>query len=285
MSEPSRRSPVPPWVIFLAILLVTAVWSVFPLYSPRTPGTLQLGVVAGEDPAGLERAFGPLAEFLGPSVRRTGEVRVVSPAAIENGTHQADLLLVVPDQRLPKDHEVLAWTKPTGRTGIGTPLVLVSRVGPRTAPARWALGDRWVLGGADGARRMLTERGIALDEAPPVIGTSPYRHDEVIALLRHGAVDRIVVCQTDLERATASGRLRAADVRVEVLGPPRPRFSLVAGPSLSEPARRRIRARALDLDILRLNPRAGTAAAVAASMAQFGVNGFAPVEPFPSLRP
>jgi len=285
VSESSGRSPIPPWVILLAILLVTAVWSVFPLITPRTPGTLQLGVVAGEDPAGLRRAFGPLAAFLGPSVRRSGEVRVVSPESIEDGTHQADLLLVVADQRRPEDHVVLAWTKPTGRVGIGAPWVLVSRVGPQTDPARWALGDRWVLGGAEEAREFLSERGVALDEEPPVIGTSPYRHDEVIALLRHGAVDRIVVCQTDLERATASGRLHADDVRVETLGSARPRFSLVAGPSLSEPARRRLRARALDLDVLRLNPRAGVAATVAASMAQFGLSGFAPIEPFPSLRP
>lgn len=280
-----RRAQIPPWVILLAILLVTAAWSIFPLYSPRTPGTLRLGVIAGEAPADLERAFHPLVEFLGPSVRRSAETSVVTADQVAAGTHGADLLLVVADQQLPEGHEILAWAKPTGRVGIGTPWVLVTRTGPQDQAARWALGDRWVLGGPDAARAFLTERGLTLASTGPIVGHSPYRHLEVLALLRHGAVDRVVVRKEDLERAETAGLLEPDAIRVEVLSEPRPRFALVAAPSLSEPARRRLRARALDLDVLRLNPRAGLATAVANALGQAGLGGFAPTEPFPSLRP
>ena len=280
-----RRPSVPPWVVLLGILVVTAVWSLFPLYSPRTPGTLHLAVIEGEDPGTVQRAFGPLIEDLGRSVRRAGVVRIADREAIGDGTHAADLLLVTPDQPMPDDHEILAWTKPIGRIGLGTPLVLVTRRGQAGPEVRWALGDPSVLGGPEAAREDLEERGVALGEAAPIVGRSPYRHDEVIALLHHAAVDRIVVRRDDVERATAAGRLDPEAIRVEVLQPPSPRFALVASPSLSGPARRRLRARALDLDVLRLNPRNGSARAVANALGQLGLGGFAPTEPFPSLRP
>lgn len=280
-----RRPAVPPWVVLLAILVVTALWSLFPLYTPRTPGTLHLAVIDGEDPATLQRAFGPLADHLGRAVRRDGTVRAVSSTMIADGTHQADLLLVPHGHALAAGYELLAWAKEVGHVGSGTPLVLVSRRGRPDPEAAWALGDEGVLGGAEAAREALEDRGVILGPEPPMIGRSPYRHDEVLALLAHGSVERAVVRRADFDRNVAAGVLDPGSVRVEVLGRPMPRFALVAAPSLSEPARRRARARALTIDAQRLNPRNQTVRIVVTAQAQLGVGGFSPVEPFPSLRP
>ncbi|HKK70517.1 MAG TPA: hypothetical protein VKA86_04815 [Candidatus Krumholzibacteria bacterium] len=273
-----------PGSILLLVVLVTTVWALFPLHEPQLPGILHLGVIGGEDPPVLDRSFRPLVSFLGRSVRRSGVVQVLTAEEIDGGEHGADLLLVPPGRIQRDGYEVLAWTKPVGRVGVRTELVLVRRRGTVGEPLRLGLGDRDVLGGPAAGVRRLREGGMTVgDEA--TVGTSPYCHDEMIAAFAHGAVDAIVVRRTDLDRALGAGLLEGETLRIESLGEASPRFALVAGPSLSEPARRELRSRALTLDHLRLNPNHGQAKAVALSLAHVGIGGFAPLEPFPNLRP
>jgi hypothetical protein len=282
MSE--RFRSLVPGAILLAVVLVTTVSALFPLHEPRLPGTLHLGVIGGEDPPTLERSFRPLVSYLGRSVRRTGVIDVLTPEEIDGGGHGADLLIVPPGRIDREGYEVLAWTKPVGRVGTGNGLVLVRRQGSVEGRLRLGLGDRDVLGGPEDSARLLGERGLPVG-TDVVVGTSPYRHDEMIAAFAHGAVDAIVVRRTDFDGALGAGVLDGDTLRVEPLGEDAPRFALVAGPSLSIPARRELRTRALTLDHLRLNPNHGMANTVALSLGRVGIGGFAPVEPFPNLRP
>ena len=275
---------VPPWVLLLAILVVTAVWSLIPLYGPTLPGTLRLGVVPGEDPAVLHRAFAPLADYLGRSVRRSGRVQVLDAGVLARG-HGADLLLVAPGAVDRAGYEVLAWSKPVGRVRLRSPLLWVRSVDAPEDSLRVGYGDATLRDDANAGLAALLARGLPIDRDAVVVGSSPYRHDEILVLLGHGALDAVVVRREDLDRGFGAGLVDAGRVRIESLGEAPPRFVLLAGPSLSEPARRRIRTQALNLDHFRLNPNHGSAAAVTHALGQVGLGGFAPVEPFPNLRP
>lgn len=280
MNRPSVR--IPPWILLVSVVLALSVSAMRPLHEPRLPGTLRVGVMAGEDPAVLARALGPLATYLGQSVRRSSAVVELStPRAGQDD--QAEVMLV-PASGLDLDRRrILAWAKPVGRSGPRVAVVLVRRAGPDPQLASVALGDSTLLGGVERARALLAQSG--LHPSQWRVGSSVYRHQEALVLLHHGMVDGAVVRRTELDAVRARGWLPAPAWTVDELARPVPQLALVAGASLSSPARTRIRERALDLDHLRYSSRDAAVVAVLQGLAELGIGGFTPTEPFPSLRP
>ena len=282
MKAGGRHLPLEPWMVLVAAMFVTAGSALVPLHEPRLPGTLRVGVAGGEDPDALERAFGPFAAYLGQGLRRSGEVVVLDAEQLAAGTG-ADLLLV-PGAALGEGAgPVLAWAKPVGRSGFRSTLVLVGPRGARGEPTVVALGDSLSTGGEGPARALLATVDVHPERI--VVGPSSYRHEEALTLLRHGVVEAALVWRSAFDSAVAAGRLDPDRWFARELGEARPRLALVAGASLSDPARSRLRARALNLDHFRYDPRNAVAGTVMQGLAQLGIGGFAPVEPFPSLRP
>lgn len=280
MKRPSLR--IPPWIFLVSVVLVLSASALRPLHEPRLPGTLRVGVIAGEDPAVVARALGPLATYLGQSVRRSSEVVEVPFRAL--GQDDEAEVMIVPAFGLDLDRtRVLAWAKPVGRSGPRVAVVLVRRAGPHPRLASIALGDSTVLGGVDRTRELLARSDLHPTEWR--VGSSVYRHHEALVLLQHGLVDGAVVRRTELDAARARGWLPAPSWVLDELAAPAPQLALIAGASLSSPARARIRERALDLDHLRYSSRDAAVGAVLQGLAELGIGGFTPIEPFPSLRP
>lgn len=276
------RTRLPAWVVLVTVVLVLTGSALLPMHEPRLPGTLRVGVAGGEDPAALERAVGPFADYLGLGLRRSAEL-VVLPISHGRPEERADLLLVPVSTLQPGSGQILAFTKPVGRSGARVTIVLARRADAGNDLRSVALGDTTLFGGPQAAAEVLAEAGVR-----PVhwaIGSSVYHHDEALALLRHGTVDAAVVARTEWEAARARGWFSSAEWRATELGSPRPRLALVASASLSAPARRRIRERALNLDHLRHSSRDVAVEAALQGLAQLGIGGFAPTEPFPALRP
>lgn len=277
-----KRLPLrfPPWILLVSVVLALSASALRPLHEPRLPGTLRVGVVAGESPAALERAFGPLSAYFGQSVRRSSALVRLSAGHAQDA-QEADVM-VVPAQGVDRSR-VLAWAKPVGRSGPRVAVVLVRRAGPDPVLQSIALGDSTLLGGVERARDLLAQSGHHPSEWR--VGASVYRHEEALVLLQHGVVDGAVVRRTELDLARSKGWLPAPEWTLDELAAPAPQFALVAGASLSSPARQRIRERALDLDHLRYSSRDALVGSVLQGLAELGIGGFTPTEPFPSLRP
>jgi hypothetical protein len=87
-----------------------------------------------------------------------------------------------------------------------------------------------------------------------------------------------------VEDARSAGWLADRPHSLTRLAPARYWMALVASPAVDENLQRRVREAALDLDQYRLDPSHARAAAVLNALAEFGIGGFARVEPFAAFR-
>lgn len=279
------------WIL-MGLIVLTAVSAVFPDPSPKLPGTIRFGVLAGAGSARTVRAVTPLADYLGLTVRRT-VVPVVADADELRGNRGDFDLVLIPSTLVSSwsaGSTVLAWAKPQGRSRARTrPFALYPRDAPwdeRAAP-RVIFGDSLTWSGGAGSDGFLADHGFdrASAEGRTAHGVNPYDHLEAVAALVHGAFDLAIVRDADLYEALATGLVDRARFAFGPAGPARGGFVLMAGPTLSDAARRRIREAVLNLDLYQYDEANHRVRSVLASLTLLGLAGFVPDEVLPSLRP
>jgi hypothetical protein len=279
------------WILFTAVVL-TAVSTLLPRQDPALPGVIRLHVLSGPGPAWTEKALRPLAVYLGERVRRSVQIKAVEEEVWDPRDARAHLLLA-PVELLPRGasgYEVLAWLK---GPGVGSahqrPFVVFARspLWHRLEKPRIILGDAHTWAGGRGAAAFLAEKGHPLPDgfAEVATGVNPYDHAEALAALAHGAYDLAVARESDVRRALAAGLLDEERWVVGPAGPPGGGVALLATPTLGENARRRVREALLELDHLRFDQQHLRAATVLEGLGLLGLEGFAPDEVLPSLRP
>ena len=275
------------WVIY-TIVLGLAVSSVLSVRGPQLPGTLRLGVLRGPGPQELEASLAPFARYLGESVRRTVAVEVLTTEDVAAETPRFDVAILPASLVVDRDDlVVLAWAKPAGLSGWRTRSFVVQSRGTKAQPPRVVVGDSLSWAGARDVLESLSRRpdvGPAA-VASAVFGRDLYDHCEVLSATSHGAYDICVAREGDLRRALASGLIDPERFEFEALGRPHAGFALVATTSLSKSARGKLRGSALNLDHFRFDRANRRAETVLQALARLGLNGFAPVEVLPGLRP
>jgi hypothetical protein len=274
-----------PTLGLLAGVLVLALWSIAPVGDPAVPGILSFALLDGPGELLTESAVRPLCDYLGLAVRRGVQVHVVQEKALRERAAAFDLLLV-PRVLLPAlpQHQVLAWARGHGRLGQAAQPVLVRR----RASGRQhqlILGDAISWRDDEAMANGLRARGIEESPRAAASGHDVYDHSEALAAFAHGAYSAALVRDGDYVRALRDGVLDSGSIETELLGPPEHAFALVAGPRLSQRMQREVREAALELDHLRFEDASLRGQLVLAALSRLRIDGFAPVEPFPSLRP
>lgn len=273
MRERTRPRIAPHWWLLAAVALLAAS-AVVPLSSPRLPGTLRLGVVDLDDPWLAERALQPLADHLGRAVRRSAEV--VATAGRGDTSGVADVYLEVAS-RVADPAALLAWVRPLGHSGASERVLLLSRRESRSG-GRLIVGDP----GLAPSPEVLDEiRAAAGGPLELHFGRSVHAHDEAVVAFVHGAYDFALVRESAVNRARTRGILDDALHARRAVGSPVRALALVAGPTLSAPARRRLAEAALELEHLRLDQTHAAARAVLQGLERLEIAGFSPVTALP----
>jgi ABC-type phosphate/phosphonate transport system substrate-binding protein len=279
------------WIL-MGLVVLTAVSAIFPRQSPRLPGVIHFGVLAGAGSARTERALKPLASYLGMHVRRAIVPVVASSTSLRGNAGGYDLALV-PSTFVSSwgaKSEVLAWAKHWGPSGARSqPYALHLRERPwhERARPRVILGDSLTWSGGVGSEDYLRSHGFDPAAAGDRVahGVNPYDHEQAIAALVHGAFDLAVVRDTDLRGAVETGLVDRSRFAFGPAGPAEGGFVLVAGPTLSDSARRRVREAVLNLDLYQYDEANHRVRSILAALRPLGLAGFAPDEVLPSLRP
>jgi hypothetical protein len=232
-----------------------------------------------------ESAVRPFCDYLGLALRRGVRVHVLGAERLRERAASFDLMLV-PRSLLPslREHELLAWARGHGRAGQPAQSVLLRR---RSATGRngLILGDALSWRDDTQVARLLQARGVGDKLAEVATGHDVYDHTEALAAFAHGAYDAALVRDGDYVRALRDGLLDSGSIETELLGEAQHAFALVAGPRLSPRMQREVREAVLELDHLRFEEASLRGQLVLASLGRLRIDGFVPVEPFPSLRP
>lgn len=265
-----------PTVVLILVVLALAVGALLSReIDGPAPGTVRLGVLAAESPRRVERAMRPLAAWIAQNVGRAGEVVAPGTAGLEELASRCDVMLV-PESVLrgAPEFTALAWVRPLGSAGPLEEFVVVE------AP--------------DGGRRLCAvpvDSGVAdlnastgADCDSVLVAGSPFAERELLRAFVAGAFRAVVVRRSVVEDARLAGWLGDRPHTLTVVSPARTWMALVASPAADEDLARRVRDAALNLDKYRLDPSHARAASVLNSLAEFGIGGFAPVEPFAAFR-
>jgi len=279
MTEPSGRGVrFSPTVMLILVVLALAGGALISSSLDTTiPGTLRLGVLAGESPLRVERAAGPLAVWLGESVGRAGEVVAPGTSGLDELGSRCDVMLV--PEALARKLDVpliLAWLRPVSSASIRTDLLIIVDSDPAgegvCAVASEDLVDKLVAADIPGCESVF-------------VAGSPFAERELLRAFVAGAYRAVMVRENVLEDARLAGWLGdRAHVRTTAASDT-PWMALVASAALDPAVRRGVRDAALNLDKFRLDPSHARAGSVLHALAEFGIGGFVAVEPFASLRP
>jgi hypothetical protein len=277
----------PPWPTLglLTGVLLLALWSIAPVGDPALPGILAFAVLDGPGELVTESAVRPLCDYISLALRRGVRVHVLDEQRLRERAASFDLLLV-PRSLLPAlpEHQVLAWARGHGRVGQAPQPVLVRRRAV-ASDHQLILGDALSWRGDEAMAKLLRERGLEASLSAAAAGHDIYDHSEALAAFAHGAYSAALVRDGDYVRALRDGVLASGSIETELLGPPEHAFALVAGRRLSPRMQREVREAALELDHLRFEDASLRGQLVLASLSRLRIDGFVPVEPFPSLRP
>lgn len=278
MNQPAKRGVrFSPTVVLILVVLALAGGALISLsLDTPVPGTLRLGVLAGESPLRVERAAGPLAVWLGEAVGRAGEVVAPGTSGADELASRCDVMLVPEARARELDASlVLAWLRPVGRA--------VARVNLIAIVATDAAGDGACAAATDNLAEELAAMNDGDCDSVVVVG-SPFAEREILRAFVAGAYHAVLVRESVAEDARLAGWLGdRAHVRLAA-GSDRPWMALVASSTVQPSMRRGVRDAALNLDKYRLDPTHARAASVLHALAEFGIGGFAPVEPFAALR-
>jgi hypothetical protein len=263
-----------PTVVLILVVLALAAGAVISRnFDGPVPGTVRLGILAAESPRRIERSAGPLAAWLGQSVNRAGEVVAPGTAGLAELAGRCDVMLV-PEaevQQLDRDR-LLAWIRPVGVARVREDYRVV-RSGRSAPPFLGAVATAGLAGSLEEAR---------CDSI--VVAGSPFSERELLRAVVSGGYDAVLVRASVIEDARLAGWLSDP---ASIVGPPvdsRPWLALVASPGLDSDLRRGVQEAALNLDKYRLDPSRTRAASVIHALAELGIGGFAPPEPFATLR-
>ena len=279
MSEATGRGVrFSPTVVLILVVLALAGGALISSSLDTTiPGTLRLGVLAGESPLRVERAAGPLAAWLGGAVGRAGEVVAPGTSGLAELGSRCDVMLVPGALARTLDIPlILAWVRPVSSAAARVELVIV------------ATPDAGEKGVCAVATEDLVPELTALDlpgcESVVVAG-SPFAERELLRAFVAGAYRAVMVRKSTVEDARLAGWLGdRAHVRIAVSSDT-PWMALVASGATDPSVRRGVRDAALHLDKYRLDPSYTRAGSVLHALAEFGIGGFVAVEPFAALRP
>ncbi len=279
MTEPASRGVrfSPTVVLILVVLALAGGALISSSLDTTVPGTLRVGVLAGESPLRVERAVGPLSVWLGGAVGRAGEVVAPGTSGVAELGSRCDVMLV--PEALARKLDVpliLAWVRPVSNATGRVDLVIVADPDP----------------GADGVCAVATEDlAVKLAAADVsgcesvVVAGSPFAERELLRAFAAGAYRAVMVRESLVEDARLAGWLGdRAHVRTTAASHI-PWMALVASEALDPAVRRRVRDAALNLDKYRLDPSHARAGSVVHALAEFGIGGFVAVEPFAALRP
>lgn len=282
MAEDTKRKlRFSPTVVLVLVVLALAAGALLTRgIDGPAPGTVRLGVLAAESPRRVERALGPLGVWIAESSGRAGEVVAPGTAGVDELASRCDVFLAPESMVRDRDDlAVLAWVRPLGSAGPREPFVVVEAtdhdpdLGRRdcavAVPTDVAALDRSLVDSCDSMS----------------VAGSPFAERELLRAFVAGAYRAVLVRASVVEDARLAGWLGDRPHRTLAQGRPRPWLALVASPSTDAELRRRAREAALNLDKYRLDPSHARAAAVLNALAEFGIGGFAPVEPFAALRP
>lgn len=273
---PSRGIRFSPTVVLVLVVLALAAGALVPwnFAGKSVPGTVRLGVLAAESPLRMERASGPLADWLAEGLGRSGEVVAPGTSGLAELERRCDVILVPePQARRLDASRVLTWVRPVGRAGVREDFVLV-RGAEATGAGLCAVAVEGVLDAA-----------ITAEFDSLIVARSPFAERELLRAFVSRAFDAVVVRGSVLEDARVAGWLADRPAQITTVVGDWPWMALVASPSLDEKARRRLRDGALNLDKFRLDPSHSRAAAVLHALAEIGIGGFASAEPFAALKP
>jgi hypothetical protein len=270
---PARGVRFSPTIVLVLVVLALAGGALISRnFDGPVPGTLRLGVLAAESPRRTERSAGPLAAWLGQSVNRAGEVVAPGTAGLEELGDRCDVMLV-PEaevQRLDRER-LLAWVRPLGVARIREDHRVVYS-GRSDPPFLGAVATAGLVGSLEEAR---------CDSV--VVAGSPFSERELLRALVSGGYGAVLARASVIEDARLAGWLNDP----AIVGAPidsRPWLALVAAPGLDSDLRRKVQEAALNLDKFRLDPSRTRAASVIHALAELGIGGFAPPEPFATLR-
>lgn len=266
----------PTVVLILVVLALAGGALISSSLDTPVPGTLRLGVLAGESPLRVERAAGPLAVWLGEAVGRAGEVVAPGTSGSDELASRSDVMLVPETRARDLDANlILAWLRPVGTAGAYASFMVIA--------ATDDAGDRaCAVPTEDLAMELASSNAADCDSV--VVAGSPFAERELLRAFVAGAYHAVLVRESVVKDARLAGWLGdRAHVRIAA-GPDRPWMALVASASTDPAIRRRVRAAALNLDKYRLDPSHARAGSVLHALAEFGIGGFAPVEPFAALR-
>ncbi len=264
-------------VLILVVLALAGGALISSSLDTRVPGTLRLGILAGESPLRVERAAGPLAIWLGSAVGRAGEVVAPGTTGLAELGSRCDVMLVPEvlarklDARL-----ILAWVRPVSSVTARVDLVII------------ATADRAGNGVCAVATEDLKVKLAAADVSgceSVVVAGSPFAERELLRSFVAGAYQAVMVRESVVQDARLAGWLGdRAHVRT-IAASHIPWMALVASEALDPAVRRGVRDAALNLDKYRLDPSYTRVGSVIHALAEFGIGGFVPIEPFPVLRP
>lgn len=269
--RPVRFSPT---VVLVLVVLALAAGALVPLdCSNPVPGTLRVGVLAAESPSRMDRALGPFANWVAGATGRGGEVVAPGTSGLEELERRADLMFVPePQARRISAARILAWVRPVGRPGSREDLLLLHARDHGT-------GGVCGLAVAD----LIEETHLAEFDSV-VVARSPFAERELLRAFVLGALDAVVVRASVVEDARGAGWLDDRPASSTTVAAEWPWLALVASSSLDSRTEASVRDAALNLDKYRLDPSHARAASVLHALAEIGIAGFAPVEPFAALR-
>jgi hypothetical protein len=266
----------PTSVLILVVLALAGGALISSSLDTTIPGTLRLGVLAGESPLRVERAVGPLARWLGEAVGRAGEVVAPGTSGLEELSSRCDVMLVTEARARDLDVPlILAWLRPVSSASARVDLVVISTPD--------SVGEDVCGVATEGLAQGPWPEDFPGCESVEVAG-SPFAERELLRAFVAGAYRAVMVRENVVEDARLAGWLGdRAHVRTPA-GSHTPWMALVASEALDPAVRRGIRDAALNLDKYRLDPSHARAGSVLHALAEFGIGGFVAVEPFAALR-